>query len=226
MGRTTRQSAARTTAAAAVVVLGLAACGGDPEPGTGTTPAPEPSSTAPATSEEPDPDASASPTQSGGSAASASAPAEYATDPAQSDGFPEAVRAPAEGGELLLEAVRVGSHPGYERIVFEHAGDGVPGWRTEYVDQPVQPGSGRDVEMAGDAYLAVYVTGLQPGMAGEEHGHAVLDTGWSGQETFIEQTITTGVFEGAASYFVSLDAERGYAAAMYDDGRLVIDFED
>lgn len=228
------------TALTAVAVLGLAACGGDPEPGDTTTPAPEPSSTEPTpdpssadpssadptTSEPPANGASGSPSESGDPSPSAPAGVDYSTEPMQSDGFPSAVRAPAVGGELLLDEVRIGAHAGFDRIVFEHSGDGLPGWRTEYVDQPTQPGSGHDIEMAGDAYLAVYVTGLQPGMAGEEHGHTVLDTDWAGQETFIEQTITTSVFEGAASYFVSLDDVRGYSAALYDDGRLVIDFED
>ncbi|MCO1338523.1 hypothetical protein BJH93_06400 [Kocuria polaris] len=153
-------------------------------------------------------------------------PGAYDTTDRQSKGFPAAVSPPDEGQQLLLDVVRAGDHPGYDRIVFAHSGDGLPGWRTEYVDQPVAPGSGHDIAMAGDAHLAIYVTGLQPGMAGAEHGHAVIDTEWTGQKINIAQTVTTAVFEGAASYFVSLDTQRAYSVIMYDDGRLVIDFKE
>lgn len=214
-------------AAAVVVVLFLAACGGDPEPGDGTTTPPDPSASSPTTSQDPEPDPSGTPSGTPSESASTDPlvpPGDFETADRQSEGFPSVVRPPAEGGQLLLDSVRVGDHPGYDRIVFEHSGDGLPGWRTEFVDQPVAPGSGHDIDMAGDAYLAIYVTGLRPGMAGEEHGHTVLDTEWTGQKTNIAQTVTTAVFEGAASYFVSLDAERPYSVALYDDGRLVIDF--
>lgn len=221
-------------AASGVVVLSLAACGGtDPapttEPTTSTAPADESptASGSPAASGSPEPGPSSESTSPGGETrpSSSAAPAgDYSTETRMSAGFPDPAAPALEGEKLTLDTVRVGEHASYDRIVFAHAG-GQPGWRAEYTDDPTMPGSGQDVTIDGDAVLVVYLTGLRPGMGGEDEGHTVLDTDWPGQDTVIEQTITTGVYEGAASYFIGLDEERPFAIEMYDDGRLVIDFQ-
>lgn len=61
-----------------------------------------------------------------------------------------------EGGAALLTAVRIGRHESFDRIVFEFAGDDIPGYRIEYVDKPVrQCGSGKVVPLAGDGLLEI-----------------------------------------------------------------------
>ena len=46
--------------------------------------------------------------------------------------------------------------PGYDRVVFEFAGDSVPGYRVEYTTKPVQRcGSGDPVTVAGSGRLVV-----------------------------------------------------------------------
>ncbi|MDS2172980.1 hypothetical protein Q7C18_09745 [Nesterenkonia sp. CL21] len=148
----------------------------------------------------------------------------FDTEPRESAGFPDALVPPPEDEDLLLCEVRLGAHDGYDRVVFDHAGTGFPGWRTEYVDEPTQPGSGHLIEMDGDAYLAVHVTGLWPGNAGEDQGHLVMETDWAHLDTLVEGTATTIVFEGAASYYISLDQVRDYDVFAIEDGsRLVID---
>ncbi|WP_309080957.1 hypothetical protein [Zhihengliuella sp.] len=216
--------------AAAALVLALAACtpgGTEPEPTEGSAPATgDASPPAPSRTASPDPSASASSeTGPGGTDESAAlSDGDYGTGAVESDGFPDALEAPGEGAELLLEDVRVGVHDGFDRIVFDHTDGALPGYRVEYVEEPTEPGSGQPLEMAGSAYLAVHVTGLRPGMAGEEHGHTVLDKAWTGTSDVFQETVTTSVFEGASSYYVSLDEERGFSARMIEDGsRLVID---
>lgn len=219
-------------AASGVVVLSLAACGGGAEPDPTTDPA---TSTAPvdesptsSESADPSPEAgseSAGPDEEANSSQTAEEPVgEYSTAARMSDGFPDPVAPAPEDANLTLDDVRIGEHANYDRLVFAHTG-GQPGWRAEYTDNPTQPGSGQDVTIDGDAVLVVYMTGLRPGMGGEAEGHTVLNTDWPGQDTVIEQTITTGVYEGAASYFIGLDEERPFAIEQYDDGRLVIDFQ-
>ena len=49
----------------------------------------------------------------------------------------------------------VGSHEGYDRVVFQFR-DGVPGYRVEYVDPPLhEDGSGNVVELDGNAFVVV-----------------------------------------------------------------------
>lgn len=60
---------------------------------------------------------------------------------------------PVQGAQLV--EVRTGQHDDFDRIVFQFEG-GLPGLRVEYVKPPiVEDGSGRTVEIAGDAFLQV-----------------------------------------------------------------------
>ena len=65
---------------------------------------------------------------------------------------------------------RAGASPGggYDRVVFEFAGDSVPGYRVEYTTKPVQRcGSGDPVTVAGTGRLIVR---FEPAQAHDEHG--------------------------------------------------------
>jgi len=56
--------------------------------------------------------------------------------------------------------------PGYDRVVFEFAGDSVPGYRVEYTTKPVQRcGSGDPVTVAGSGRLVVR---FEPAQAHDE----------------------------------------------------------
>ena len=69
----------------------------------------------------------------------------------------------------LLRAVETGSGPGYDRVVFEFAGDSVPGYNVEYVTAPVRRcGSGDPVSVAGAARLVVR---FEPARAHDERGN-------------------------------------------------------
>ncbi len=65
-------------------------------------------------------------------------------------------------GPVVLRAVRLASHPGFDRVVFEFEGGNLPGYKIEYVDRPVrQCGSGDVVRVAGDGWLSVRLTPAQ-----------------------------------------------------------------
>ena len=56
----------------------------------------------------------------------------------------------------ILRDVRIATHDGFDRIVFEFDSDGLPQWRVAYIDAPViQCGSGHEVPVAGAAWLQV-----------------------------------------------------------------------
>jgi hypothetical protein len=101
---------------------------------------------------------SASPSPSG----TAAAPAGFSLRTVSSKGFP------ALGGDLgTIGAVRVGGHPGYDRVVWEFPGSGRPSLQVKYVTQPVEDGSGDVVAVRGDAFLEVMVSsvGIPPANA-------------------------------------------------------------
>lgn len=152
---------------------------------------------------------------------------EFSTEPQESTDFPEMLTEfPEDGEELLLEEVRVGKHEGYDRIVFEHIGEGAPGWHAEYVDEAVEPGSGFPLEVDGEAILYLSAVGLVPGNAGSEQGQLEVSQ-WSDEHgTVFEDVVTTFVHHGTASYYVGLDSERDFRISVWEheDGpRLIID---
>ena len=55
----------------------------------------------------------------------------------------------AEGSRppLTLTDVRIGAHDGFDRIVFELAGDGQAGWQVGFTGAPRSQGSGRPVDV-------------------------------------------------------------------------------
>lgn len=152
---------------------------------------------------------------------------EFSSEGQESTGFPDMLTEfPEDGDELLLAEVRVGKHEGYDRIVFEHTGDGAPGWHAEYVDEAVEPGSGFPLEVEGEAILYLSAVGLVPGNAGSDRGQLEVSSWTDQQGTVFEDVVTTFVHHGAASYYVGLDRERDFRVSVWEheDGpRLIID---
>lgn len=72
--------------------------------------------------------------------------------------FAEMPRSAAPKGRAtsLLTGVKTGRQPGFERIVFDFAGNERPGYQVEWVDGPVAAaGSGRVVDVAGSRRLRI-----------------------------------------------------------------------
>lgn len=149
---------------------------------------------------------------------------DFSTGAQQSAEFPEALTPVPDTAGLVLAEVRTGIHEGYDRIVFEHAGQGAPGWRAEYVSTPVEPGSGFPLQVEGEKFLYVSAAGLS--QAGTDHQHLELSDWADDEDTVFEDVVTTFVHNGRASYYLGLDAERKFRVSVweYEDGpRLIID---
>lgn len=204
----------RTSVRAATIVVGLlvlAGCGDDPEPtgSTSGTPSASESTASPAPYESGSPSTAPSPTSSG---------RPFSLDDVSSDAFPEVLGALGTRG-----AVRVGTHPGYVRVVWEFDGAGPVSYQVRYVDEPIGDGSGDPVEVAGDAYLEVLVNGLEiPASIDECPGDASAS---ARKGTVIAQANSfCGGFEGVGQGFVGLDDERPFrVATLTNPTRLVLD---
>jgi hypothetical protein len=197
----------------------LAACGSQ---GTGTKPATDASS--------------AGVTSSSGTPSSAGTTATPApTDDAEVPDFPTGTGQQfvmnKGAWDLVLRDVRVGEHEGFDRVVVEFKGNGTPGWGAEYVQTPTADGSGDPVDVSGDNFLAVNISGviIRAGYprtpADFFHGprHFAPENGGS-----IVDVNLGGVFEGYCQLFLGLDGDQVpfRVFALTNPSRLVIDVKD
>ncbi len=212
-------------AAGAVLVLALAAC----SPG-GSDDSPSPLSTA--TSASPSPTGSPSTTPEPGAEPSdgAPTPSDDATEaplPFPANTEPD-TQDPSADAALTVTDVRVGHHDGFDRVVFELGGTGTPGWRVEYVDQPIDDGKGDVVAVDGDAYLQVMISGSGYPMDTGVEEYAGPNPVRAGDDGEVEEVLLRGVFEGYTQAFVGVDDEQRpfRVFSLEDPTRVVVDVRD
>lgn len=200
----------------ALVVL-LAACNGaDPEP------TPSPAETTP----------SASPSASASLTAVTSSPTGAPTSTPASTTCP-AVAGGGPGTDVKLVAVRVGSHSGYDRITFEFApprapspANTLPPFTVTKVDQVIQDGSGKPVQINGDALYSL----VMQGASGVDLSGPELVITYNGPKEFkpnfpaLLELEHAGDFENVLSWGIGLKAPRCIKASQLNSPlRLVLD---
>ncbi|MFC7451435.1 AMIN-like domain-containing (lipo)protein [Rhodococcus daqingensis] len=141
----------------------------------------------------------------------------WSTEPHRADASDDA--------HLTVAGLRVGAHDGYDRVVYELGGTGVPGWSVRYVDLAVQEGSGDVIPIAGETILEVLITGSgYPFDTGvhEYDGPNPLP----GEDTeLVTEARISGVFEGTTQSFIGLESG-GHpfsVSTLSDPTRLVVD---
>jgi hypothetical protein len=162
-----------------------------------------------------------------------SSPATPATSPTEdpTDGdppFPDdtATQFAESSGEwdLVLTDVRVGEHEGFDRIVLEFTGTGVPGWSVGWVDRARLDGSGEAVDLDGEATLDVYASGTTWPVDGYYDGPQRLEP--DGGE--VDDVYVGGTFEGYTQVLAGIDSPPSPVRvfALPDPPRLVVDVSD
>ncbi|WP_157672437.1 AMIN-like domain-containing (lipo)protein [Corynebacterium mycetoides] len=138
----------------------------------------------------------------------------------------EDVRAlPAPGSELTIADVRVGSHEGFDRAVFEFTGSGTPGYVAGYNPEPLQQASGYPIDVRGDAYLELMIQGTPMGLISPDD--SLVEVGPMPIAAGNIQGVTHGgVFEADSQYFIGLDEQRPYNVYVLENPtRLVVDIQ-
>lgn len=132
---------------------------------------------------------------------------------------------PAPGTDLVISDVRVGAHEGFDRVVFEFAGTGTPGYAAGYVPEPLQQASGYPIDVNGTAYLEVMIEGTPMGRINPDG--ALVQTGPMSKAAGTIQGLTHGgVFEATTQYFVGLDEQRPYNLYVLENPtRVVVDIQ-
>jgi len=117
--------------------------------------------------------------------------------------------------------VRVGTHPGYDRIVFEFAGSGHPQLTVAVASPPfVGDASGQPVKVAGSAFLTLKLY--------DASGYPT----YSGPSTFspgypsLTALVNNGDYEGYVSWVAGLSHQSCYAiSTLTSPTRIVIDLQ-
>lgn len=127
------------------------------------------------------------------------------------------------GTQVTQTDVRVGQHAGFDRIVFEFAGNVLPGYRIEYLGGPAQQcGSGLPVPLQGTAVLAVT---LRSTVAHDEGGAVtVTNTNPLPGFTTLKELRQTCDFEGVVQWAAGLASQQPFRVLeLSNPTRLVID---
>ncbi len=130
-------------------------------------------------------------------------------------------QAASADARLSVTGARVGEHPGYDRVVFDFAGTGTPGWTVRFTDDPRRDGSGEPVSIPGTSIIEVVLTGLgYPDDTGHPAFVGVVD-GVGG----LTRVDVGGVFEGQALAFIGTNATNPgvRVSALSSPTRLVVD---
>lgn len=130
---------------------------------------------------------------------------------------------PEPSSQLVVTGVRLGTHEGFDRVVFDLTGDGAPGWFIDYNDRPVQQGSGFPIEFPGDSALEVnidgttypFTLGIDPPQIGTTVGPGPIVAG----------VTSSGSFEGRTQFVIGVNGgKHPYSVQTLDNpSRLVID---
>jgi hypothetical protein len=131
-----------------------------------------------------------------------------------------------EYGQLV--DVRIGRHEGFDRVVFAFRGNGVPGFRVEYVNPPIhQDASGDVVEVDGDAFLLVHMepaSGFDMDAGKESYTGSRRLEGSAAGTSQVQEVVNTGDFEAVLSWVVGLADRVDFRVdTLTNPGRIVVD---
>ena len=174
-------------------------------------PAESPSATAPAPS-----GAGVQPTATG------ARPSPTVAPPFAADTRPDTASA-SPGAAVTVTDLQVGRHEGFDRVVLEVAGAGLPGWDARYVPEARSEGSGFPVQVTGEAVLRLALTGVGlPGDTGVAPypGPGRLAPGYPA----VREVVLDSTFEGQTVTFVGTAAERPFRVyRLQNPDRVVVE---
>lgn len=137
-----------------------------------------------------------------------------------------ATEASADGGfsTLAVTDVRVATHDGFARLVFQLEGDGIAGWDLRYVDEATSQGSGEPIEVGGETVLSIALSNITLPPDLPDDIERWDEDRVAGTDGVIAEVVHDTIFEGIQTFFAGLDEERPFLIERFDDPqRVVID---
>ncbi|MFL5946452.1 MAG: hypothetical protein ACJ74D_00410 [Gaiellaceae bacterium] len=127
----------------------------------------------------------------------------------------------------LLERVAVGRHEGYDRVVFQFRGEGLPGYRVQYMEPPLkEDGSGNVVQVDGNAFVVVRMEPASGFDLNTGEGELV----YKGPKrvpgaSVVQEVVRMGDFEAVLTWAVGLEEKVDFrVSTLSSPSRLVVDF--
>jgi hypothetical protein len=127
----------------------------------------------------------------------------------------------------LLERVAIGRHEGFDRVVFQFRGEGLPSYRIGYESPPfVEDGSGDPVDVDGNAFVSVRMEPASGFDLNTGEGELV----YKGPRrlpgaAIVTQAVRTGDFEAVLTWVIGLDARVPFLVTRASSpSRLIVDF--
>lgn len=127
----------------------------------------------------------------------------------------------------LHERVAVGRHEGYDRVVFQFRGEGLPGYRVQYMEPPLhEDGSGNVVKIDGSAFVVVRMEPASGFDLNTGEGELV----YKGPRrlpgaSVVREVVRTGDFEAVLTWAVGLSDKVDFRVLrLSSPSRLVVDF--
>ena len=218
----------RLSAACAALVLAGSACSSASEEADGGKPKANPGAVASAqasgasrssspTSAAPTPGPSAASSSAPRKSASPVAPTDWLAEGSQSDGFP------TDAGHAFPSSSRVGSHPGYERVVVQYTGGAADlTWKTTWTSDPIDE-KGERINVKGDVFLQIDVAGVREPSDVATLPPTLHPGSLAGLST-VKGVSVQYPFEGQHMVLIGLSAKGSYRIqVLKDPSRLVID---
>ncbi len=139
---------------------------------------------------------------------------------------PDTAEASADA-RVTVTDVRTGRHDGFDRVVLEADGTGMPGWDVRYVDVASSQGTGEPVEVAGEAVLQVTVTGAgYPYDTGVEEYAGPDPLPGQGTAT-VTEVVFDATYEGTTVAFVGTRTQAPFRVYLLQDPvRVVVEVAD
>jgi hypothetical protein len=170
------------------------------------------------------------PPASGSTTSTAPAPATTTEPLAGADTTPVSAAATAND-TALLERVALGRHEGFDRVVFQFRGDGLPGYRVEYATPPfTEDGSGDRVSVDGNAFVVVRMEPASGFDLNTGEGQIVYKgpkrvEGSAAGTTGIKEVVRTGDFEAVLTWTIGLEGKVPFLVTTASSpARLIVDF--
>ena len=131
------------------------------------------------------------------------------------------VEAAQEGAQVLFTNVRVASRNGFDRVVFEYEGDGVPGYSFSYLDEARQQATGDLVDLPGSTGLRGFIHGIAWTEPGNYGGPKRLTADGTQAVTVVDVGV---LFEGDQDPYIGVQGERPYrVTVLREPTRIVVD---
>ncbi len=124
------------------------------------------------------------------------------------------------GLPVTVTSIDVGEHDTFDRVVFELAGDGLPGWTARYVAEATEQGSGHTIDVAGDATLELMIDNVEYPPSDDRLATGTRVPGAGA----VEEVYFSNIYEAISQAFIGVDARSPIEVfTLTDPARLVVD---